>query len=373
MQVFYRPEQSVTVQSASPSAGKPAQVVADWRERFGASLDFVSFEPVTREDFYRVHDRAYVDGVFTLERSNGFGTRQAEVVEALRYTSGSMRAAALAAWQRGGITVSPTSGFDHAGYAYGGGYCTFNGLVLAALAVLDAGARQLAIIDCDYHYGDGTHDILLRLDLYDQLRHWTLGAHSKANERQVLARLEAALAEAWLAASSSSTRPARTRTRTIRWAAFSAPKATASETGWCSSRGARGRAGGVEPGGWYQEPLRKVLELHAITMEEALAAEGYRSARGDEQQREAVNETIHIRTDRRDAFGPHLICSPSGACSGIANDLIGKSPRRRGRSGSASRRTPTASENMKVTRTKRASEKQSRSILCQNIEEIGQL
>jgi acetoin utilization deacetylase AcuC-like enzyme len=275
MQVFYRPEQSVTVQSASPSAGKPAQVVADWRERFGARLDFVSFEPVTREDYYRIHDRAYVDGVFTLERSNGFGTRQAEVVETLRYTSGSMRAAALAAWQCGGVTVSPTSGFHHAGYGYGGGYCTFNGLVLAALAVLDAGARQIAIIDCDYHYGDGTHDILLRLDLYDQVRHWTLGAHSKGNERQVLARLEAALAETlagselviYQAGADSheddplggvfSTEGYRERDRLV----FEATARAGVPVAW-------NLAGG------YQEPLRKVLELHAITMGEALAAEG---------------------------------------------------------------------------------------------------
>ena len=275
MQVFYRPEQSVFVKSSSPSAGKPVQVVEDWRGRFGASLEFTSFEPVTREDFYRVHDRAYVDGVFTLERPNGFGTREAEVVEALRYTSGSMRAAALAAWQRGGITVSPTSGFHHAGYDYGGGYCTFNGLVLATLAVLDAGARQVAIIDCDYHYGDGTHDILLRLDLYDQVRHWTLGAHSKGSERQVLARLEAALTETlggselviYQAGADSheddplggvfSTEGYRERDRLV----FAAAARAGVPVVW-------NLAGG------YQEPLSKVLDLHAITMGEALVAEG---------------------------------------------------------------------------------------------------
>ena len=68
MQVFYRPEQSVFVKSSSPSAGKPAHVVEDWRGRFGASLEFTSFEPVTREDFYRVHDRAYVDGVLSIAK-----------------------------------------------------------------------------------------------------------------------------------------------------------------------------------------------------------------------------------------------------------------------------------------------------------------
>ncbi len=272
MQVFYRPEQSVIVHSASPSACKPALVVADWRERFGERITIADFEPVTREDFYRVHDRAYVNAVFALERPNGFGTRQPEVPESLRYTSGSMRAAALAAWRQGGITASPTAGFHHAHYRGGGAYCTFNGLVLAALAVLDAGARQLAIIDCDYHYGDGTHDILLRLGLYDHVRHWSLGEHS-GSERQVLARLEAALAEnlpgsellIYQAGADSheddplggvfSTEGYRERDRMV----FTAAARAGLPVVW-------NLAGG------YQEPLEKVLELHAITMEEALAA-----------------------------------------------------------------------------------------------------
>jgi acetoin utilization deacetylase AcuC-like enzyme len=189
-----------------------------------------------------------------------------EVVEALRYTSGSMRAAALAAWRGGGITVSPTSGFHHAGYGHGGGYCTFNGLVVAALAVLDAGARQLAIIDCDYHYGDGTDDILLRLDLHDTVRHWTLGAHNMGNERQVLEWLEAALAEnlpgndlvIYQAGADSheddplggvfTTDGYPERDRMV----FSAAACAGVPVAW-------NLAGG------YQEHLSKVLELHAIT------------------------------------------------------------------------------------------------------------
>jgi hypothetical protein len=104
MQVFYRPEQSVTVQSASPSAGKPAQVVTDWRERFGTCLEFVSFEPVTREDVYRAltwtacsrRARARLRHL-TARRGGG----------AALYTTGFMRAVALAAWREGGITVPP--------------------------------------------------------------------------------------------------------------------------------------------------------------------------------------------------------------------------------------------------------------------------
>jgi acetoin utilization deacetylase AcuC-like enzyme len=192
----------------------------------------------------------------------------------LRYTSGSMRAAALAAWRGGGITASPTSGFHHANHAHGGGFCTFNGLVLAALAMLDAGAKRIAIIDCDYHYGDGTEDILQRLGLHDRVQHWTLGADYSGGERGALARLTAALDEAmksselviYQAGADShendplggvfTTAGYRERERRV----FGTAARVGVPLAW-------NLAGG------YQEPLDKVLALHAITMEEALAAE----------------------------------------------------------------------------------------------------
>jgi acetoin utilization deacetylase AcuC-like enzyme len=288
MQVFYRPEQSVFVRSSSPSAGKPAPVVADWQARFGARIELVSFDPVTREDFHRVHDRGYVDAVFSLEKANGFGTRQADVVEALRYTSGSMRAAALAAWRGGGITVSPTSGFHHANHAHGGGFCTFNGLVLAALAVLESGAEKLAIIDCDYHYGDGTESILDWLGLGERVQHWTLGGHHGDGESEVLDALRAAMEEAvrccelviYQAGADShqddplggvfTTAGYRERERLV----FGAVARAGVPLAW-------NLAGG------YQEPLGKVLALHAITMEEALAAETRFAAPGTRRLKES--------------------------------------------------------------------------------------
>jgi len=58
------------------------------------------------------------------------------------------------------------SGFHHAGYADGGGFCTFNGLMITALALKREGrVSRVGILDLDQHWGDGTHDILRHLGL----------------------------------------------------------------------------------------------------------------------------------------------------------------------------------------------------------------
>jgi acetoin utilization deacetylase AcuC-like enzyme len=40
-----------------------------------------------------------------------------------------------------------------------GGYCLFNNVAVAAQAAVDAGAGRVAILDVDYHHGNGTQDI----------------------------------------------------------------------------------------------------------------------------------------------------------------------------------------------------------------------
>ena len=91
------------------------------------------------------------------EMANGFGNRSAGVAASLAYTSGSMVAAAEHAVLHREVVCSPTSGFHHAEYGSAGGYCTFNGLMVTALALKDAGlVNRVAILDCDAHYGNGT-------------------------------------------------------------------------------------------------------------------------------------------------------------------------------------------------------------------------
>lgn len=147
-------------QGYSPSAGKPAAVVAAWREQWPA-LEVRAPVPVTVDELCRAHDRRYVEDVLALRSPNGFGTRSAEVAASLPYTSGALLTAARWALTDGGVVAAPVSGFHHAHWARGAGFCTFNGLMVTALALrADAPGLQVGILDYDYHYGDGTEDIL---------------------------------------------------------------------------------------------------------------------------------------------------------------------------------------------------------------------
>ncbi|MEL6258660.1 MAG: histone deacetylase family protein, partial [Pseudomonadota bacterium] len=52
----------------------------------------------------------------------------------------------------------------HAGRAYCGGYCYFNSAAIAAEKARESGARRVAILDVDYHHGNGTQDIFYARD-----------------------------------------------------------------------------------------------------------------------------------------------------------------------------------------------------------------
>lgn len=182
--------------SFSPSSDKPAKVVADWAAA-GLPLDLVAPTPATPDDLALAHDRRYVDDVLALRRPNGFGDRSPAVAAALPYTSGAMLTGARLALQRGGAVCAPCSGFHHAHWGSGGGFCTFNGLMVAALGVLGDGlARRVAIVDCDMHYGDGTDEILERLGNPASIRHFTAGSefHHSRQVAAFFARLDEELA-----------------------------------------------------------------------------------------------------------------------------------------------------------------------------------
>ena len=52
----------------------------------------------------------------------------------------------------------------HAGADYLGGYCYCNNVAIAAQYARDNGARKVAILDVDYHHGNGTQDIFYARD-----------------------------------------------------------------------------------------------------------------------------------------------------------------------------------------------------------------
>lgn len=47
----------------------------------------------------------------------------------------------------------------HAGREYMGGYCYLNNAAIAAQRCIDQGARRVAVLDVDFHHGNGTQDI----------------------------------------------------------------------------------------------------------------------------------------------------------------------------------------------------------------------
>ena len=47
----------------------------------------------------------------------------------------------------------------HAGHAFYGGYCFLNNAAIAAQSLRDGGAARVAVLDVDYHHGNGTQEI----------------------------------------------------------------------------------------------------------------------------------------------------------------------------------------------------------------------
>ena len=175
--VFFDSRQSAKTESFSPSSSKPALVVERWLKP-KLDIEVRGFEPASEADLCLAHDPAYVRGVLACETPNGFSNTAPEVAAALPWTTGSMVAAALhvgEAAKRGepAVACSPTSGFHHAHYSWAHGYCTFNGLIVAARKLIAAGLKP-GIFDCDFHFGDGTDQIIEHLVL-DEIEHWSAG------------------------------------------------------------------------------------------------------------------------------------------------------------------------------------------------------
>lgn len=270
--VYYDDRMVANAESFSPSAGKPRDVVASWRV-LEPRLDVRVPVPATREQLCRAHAPDYVDGVLSGRIANGFGNRLVEVAAALPWTSGAMLCAARAAIANRRVAVAPVSGFHHACYANGGGFCTFNGLIVAAQALrVEDGVARVGILDFDLHYGDGTDEIRERLDL-DWITHYTAGLdYNDADQAPgFLARIDGFVQRfagcdvllyqagadphvddpmcGWLTDAQLAERDARV---------FAA----------CARRGlpvAWNLAGG------YQTPLRKVLDIHDATMRACVA------------------------------------------------------------------------------------------------------
>lgn len=126
-------------------------------------IELVEPVPVTRDHLADVHDPEYVRAVETgkprsLAESQGFSW-DAGLWSMVLASNGGAIAAAHAALELG-AAGSLSSGLHHARYGSGAGFCTFNGLAIAAKAALVAGAKSVLILDLDAHCGGGTASLI---------------------------------------------------------------------------------------------------------------------------------------------------------------------------------------------------------------------
>jgi len=194
-------------------------LVEGWPE-----LDVREAEPVGDELLALAHDAGYVraiagNGLSAAEqRAIGFPWSEA-MVERARCSVGATLAAARAALVEG-VAANLAGGTHHASAGRGSGYCVFNDVAVAALAVQadarredgnETTAPRVVVIDLDVHQGDGTAAIFA-----DDASVFTLSLHGEKNfpfrkatsdldvgladgcgDAEYLAALDAALATAW--------------------------------------------------------------------------------------------------------------------------------------------------------------------------------
>ena len=154
------------------------------RERVQREMPRVSLReaPAAADEYLMLaHSEGYVRRVVagglsaSEQRAIGFPW-SAEMVERSRRSVGATLAACAAA-ATDGVAVNLAGGTHHAHRDQGHGYCVFNDVAVAALALLRGQpTARVAIIDLDVHQGDGTAAILGGAE-----RIFTLSLHGSRN------------------------------------------------------------------------------------------------------------------------------------------------------------------------------------------------
>lgn len=172
MRIFYSPTFNQT--DVSFDTTRKASVVADTlaaRPIPGVTLTEPS--SITEEDLRGIHTPEYVRALrtgkpFHLADSNGIGWDE-HLWACVTASTGGLVEAALNSLDSGLNSGSLSSGLHHASRAEGNGFCTINGLAVAAKAAVNAGAGRVLILDLDAHCGGGTADIIASMPKVEQI------------------------------------------------------------------------------------------------------------------------------------------------------------------------------------------------------------
>jgi acetoin utilization deacetylase AcuC-like enzyme len=117
--------------------------------------------PLSLTALMQAHEKGYVQrfirGELTPQEQKVIGLPWSEwlVERTLRAVSGTILTSELALQH--GMACHLAGGTHHAYPSHGSGFCIFNDLAVAALAMIESGkANKILILDCDVHQGDGT-------------------------------------------------------------------------------------------------------------------------------------------------------------------------------------------------------------------------
>ena len=170
--VFYN-DQYTACEHAFDTTRKSALIAASLLERRVRSVnitDPAGSKKETEALLRRLHEREYLHAVKTgdnlaLAQSQGFTWDEGVYTMALAHNTGLVAAtdAVLLGGDHWAGTLS--SGLHHASRSSGSGYCTFNGLAVAAQRAHDHGARRILVLDLDAHCGGGTYEMTRHLDV----------------------------------------------------------------------------------------------------------------------------------------------------------------------------------------------------------------
>lgn len=142
---------------------KAAWIAESLRSRPIPGIEVVEPRPAMLVEVEQVHSRDYVEAIRTgdpdsVASSSGLPWCPDMLTAVLASTGGMIDAVREAA--KSGLAGSLSSGMHHARRDYGMGFCTFNGLAIAAHEAELLGFNDILILDLDAHGGGGTASLI---------------------------------------------------------------------------------------------------------------------------------------------------------------------------------------------------------------------
>lgn len=160
---LYYSDKFVLAKEGFDTTRKAAWIADSLAKRPLPNVRIVPPIPVTEAEVLGVHSPAYLAALRTGEplataTSSTLAWDSGTLTMALHVCGGVM-AAGKAAF-RDGVSGTLASGLHHAKRERGAGFCTLNGLAIAAHTLADVTKGHILILDLDAHCGGGTHSLI---------------------------------------------------------------------------------------------------------------------------------------------------------------------------------------------------------------------